>query len=75
MVIMKKILIKLNNGILHHLFLAINLAIHFNILNSIEFSPIVRHSMEKFGIPIPLLHPMLLGSLPPKNINLITQQS
>jgi len=72
MVIMKKVLIKMNYGILHRCFLAKNLTIHFNIPNGIEFSFVVCHSVEEFGILITLL---LFGSLPPKNISPISHQS
>jgi len=66
MVIMKKVLIKVNNGILRRQFLPIYLTIHFNSPNGIEFSFVVRHSMEEFDIPVTLLHSLLFGSLPLK---------
>jgi len=65
LVIMKEVLIKMKNSIFHGRFLTVNLTIHFNIPNGIEFSSVDHYSMEECGVLASLPHPLLFGSFPP----------
>ena len=66
---MIQILIEVDNRISGGSNINIKLAIHLDFVNSIKLSPPICHLVEKFGITITILNPLLLYSLAPKDIN------
>jgi len=61
--------IEMNNYTFHRIIFNMQFTSHYNVLDGIEPSSTICHPMKKFGVPMTILHPMLISPLLPKDIN------